>query len=465
MSAPAALSNGRLSLVASLALVTGMGVIAIAQDRPSTDPRVVKLLDDISEDRLRGLLTTLVGFGTRNTLSDTTSPTRGIGAARQWIFEELKRSSPRLAVSFDTHLLAAQGRLTRRIELRNVLAVLPGRTSRRIYISAHYDSLNTGQGREAFTRASTDPPVRDPQIDPKFDHNADAPGANDNGSGTALTMELARVFAASGLDFDATLVFAVWAGEEQGLFGANAHARTLRAQKTAIDAVFNNDIVGNVHGLGGATITDSVRVYSAGPEDSASRALARFVERQATAYVPSHRVRLLAREDRFSRGSDHQPFREQGFAAIVFRESAENTSRQHSALDTLDGVDVAYLRQNARVNAAAAATLALAPPAPVLTGTRGQLLLSREPSGADASLRWQPSPGAVSYRVHWRDAWSNDWQLHRDVGNVTQVTLAGLSIDDLVFGVSAVAAGGHESPINAYVAPTRALAPPKRPAR
>jgi hypothetical protein len=233
----------------------------------------------------------------------------------------------------------------------------------------------------------------------------------------------------------------------------------MKVQKVSIDAVFNNDIVGNSHGLDGRTDAATVRVYSAGPEDSPSRALARFVQQQAAIYLPSHRVRLLAREDRFNRGSDHQPFRQEGFPAIVFREAAEHLGRQHSPLDTLDGVDVAYLRQNARVNAAAAAVLALAPQAPDLTGTRGQLLLSREPSGADASLRWQPTPRAVSYRVHWRDAWSNEWEEHRDVGNVTRYTLPGLSIDDLVFGVSAVGPGGFESPITAYVAATRALAP------
>jgi hypothetical protein len=203
-------------------------------------------------------------------------------------------------------------------------------------------------------------------------------------------------------------------------------------------------------------------VYSAGPEDSPSRALARYIERQGATYMPSHRVRLLAREDRFNRGSDHQPFRQEGFPAIVFREMAENIGRQHSALDTLDGMDVAYLRRNARVNAAAAAALALAPTAPVLTGTRGQLLLSREPSGADASLRWQPVPGAVSYRVYWRDAWSNDWQHQRDAGSTTQLTLPGLSVDDLVFGVSAVGAEGFESVVSTYVAPTRPMAPLRR---
>ena len=454
-----------LPVIALLAFAATLGHVAVAQDRPATDPRIARLLDEISEERLRSLLATLVGFGTRNTLSDTTSPTRGIGAARQWIFDELKRSSPRLVVSFDTHVLAPQGRLTRRTELRNVLAVLPGRSERRIYISAHYDSLNTGQGLDVFKRPASDPAPRDPQIDPTFDHNAEAPGANDNGSGTALTMELARVFAASGIDFDATLVFALWAGEEQGLFGATAHARSLRARKTPVEAVFNNDIVGNVHGLGGGIDATTVRVYSGGPEDSPSRALARYIERAAGAYVPGHRVRLLARQDRFNRGSDHQPFEQEGFPAIVFREMAENVGRQHSALDTLDGVDAGYLRQNARVNAAGAAALALAPASPVLTGTRGQLLLSREPSGADASLRWQPVSGAAGYRVYWRDAWANDWQHQRDAGHDTHIVLPGLSIDDLVFGVAAVGADGLESRVNAYVAASRRLPPLKRPTR
>jgi hypothetical protein len=457
----------RFLVVLTVALLGAWaGARVHGQTRPDLDPRITKLLGEISEGRLRALLTTLVGFGTRNTLSDTTSRTRGIGAARQWILEELQRSSPQLTVSFDTHVLAPQGRLTRRIELRNVLAILPGRSQRRIYITAHYDSLSIGGQNEVYNRASTDPPVRDPQIDPKFDHNVDAPGANDNGSGTVLTMELARVFAASGLDFDATLVFALWAGEEQGLFGATAHARALRARKTPVEAVLNNDIVGNIHALGGGTDASTVRVYSSGPEDSSSRSLARYVERVAAAYVPGHRVRLLARQDRFNRGSDHQPFEQEGFPAIVFREMAENVGRQHSATDTLDGVDAAYLRQNARVNAAAAASLALAPSAPLLTGARGQLLLSREPSGSDASLRWQPVPGAASYRVYWRDAWANDWQQQRDAGTGTHVVLPGLSIDDLVFGVAAVGPDGLESRISAYVAPPRRIAPLKRaPAR
>jgi hypothetical protein len=450
----------RFALVVGLVMASAwLGSTAHGQRRSDADPRIQKLLRDISADRMRALLTRLVAFGTRSTLSDTSSSTRGIGAARQWIFDELQKSSPRLQVSFDTHVLAPQRTLAQQADVRNVIAILPGRTGRRIYITAHYDSFSYGaDATAAYTRAANEPPRADVRLDPTFDHNMDAPGANDNGSGTVLTMELARVFAESGLEFDATLAFALWAGEEQGLLGADAHAR---AVSTPIEAVFNNDIVGNVRGLDGKADSRTVRVFSVGPEDSPSRAAARYVQRVAAIYVPEHRVRLLAREDRFNRGSDHMPFRELGVPAIVFREMAENVSRQHSPLDTLDGVDVSYLRQNARVNAAAAASLALAPEAPVLTGERGQLLLSREPTGADASLRWQAVPGAVSYRIYWRDAWSNDWQQRRDVGNVTQFTLPGLPIDDLVFGVAAVGQGGFESLISAYVAPLRMLAPLK----
>ena len=255
-----------------------------------------KVVASISEDRLSALVQKLAGFGTRNTLSDTTSPTRGIGAARQWIFDELTRSSPRLQVSFDTHKLARQGRITRNVDLQNVVALLPGKSPRRIYVTAHYDTVNIGEEGQisANTRAPSNTPRPDAQQRRNFDYNADAPGANDNGSGTALTMELARVLAESGLEFDATLAFVLWAGEEQGLMGARAHAMELFKDKVPVDADFNNDIVGNSRGGDGTTDAESVRVYSEGPEDSMSRSLARYIARAAAVYVPSHKVRLIA---------------------------------------------------------------------------------------------------------------------------------------------------------------------------
>jgi hypothetical protein len=357
-----------------------------------------------------------------------------------------------LQVSFDTHQIAPQGRITRQVELRNVMAVLPGKSPRRIYVSGHYDSLNLGDRGQAGLNTGAG---ANPQASAEFNHDVEAPGANDDGSGTVLTMELARVFAESGVEFDATLVFICWAGEEQGLIGSAAHAQDLAAARTSVEAMFNNDIVGNSHGGNGVVDAESVRVYAVGPEDSMARSLARYIGRTAAIYVPSHQVRLMAREDRFGRGSDQSSFTQNGFPAIVFREANENFSKQHSANDTLDGVDFAYLAQNARVNAAGVASLGLAPAAPKVTSERGQNLLARGKSGYDADMRWAASPGAVAYRIYWRDTWSNDWQRQQTIGNVTQFVLPNVSIDDFVFGVAAIAADGHESLISAYVSPVR----------
>ena len=427
---------------------------AVAAQSPAAaadalDPRITALVASISESRLEQRLRTLVGFGTRNTLSDASSPTRGIGAARQWIFDELRQTSPRLQVTFDTHTIkkgAGNGRITRTVELRNVVAILPGRSPRRIYVSGHYDSLNIGeQGQSGLNSGATTARRADP--------NVDAPGANDDGSGTALVMELARAFAESGIQFDATLVFIAVAGEEQGLIGARAHARQARAAAIPVQAVFNNDIVGGAAGGDGSTDGASIRLYSEGPEDSPSRALAMFTARAASRYVPSHRVRLMARRDRFSRGGDHTAWNLEGFLAVGFRESRENYARQHGAEDTIDGVSFAYLGQNARVNAAAMAVLALAPPPPVITNPRGQPTIDRRPSGYDAHLRWTAAPGATGYRIVWRDAWAPDWQHEAVVGTVTEWTLPKANIDDVVYGVAAIGPGGHESTVSAYVPP------------
>ena len=423
--------------------------------RPDADPRIEKLVASISEQRLRQIDEKLASFVTRNTLSDTSSPVRGIGAARQWIFDELQRSSSKLQVSFDVYKIPPQGRITREVELKNVLAVLPGKSPRRIYVTAHYDTVNIGSQIAANTRPATAPAPPDAQLNPKQDYNIPAPGANDDGSGTALTMELARVFAESGIEFDATLAFICLAGEEQGLVGSRAHVQKIASEHIAVEAAFNNDIVGNSRGGNGVIDAESVRLYSLGPEDSMSRSLGRFIRRIAAIYVPSHQIRLMAREDRFSRGSDHSSFYSFSYPAVVFRESNENFAKQHSADDTVDGVDFKYLSQNARVNAAAVASLALAPAAPKVVNERNQPMIGRQPSGYDANLRWNASPGAVAYRVYWRNTWTNDWQHQQLIGNVTEFVMSNVSIDDYVFGVAAVASDGHESLVSAYVAPPR----------
>jgi Peptidase family M28 len=434
----------RAMLVFACLASAGQG--ARAQPPTDLDPRVAQLVAGISQDRIAALLRKLESFSTRNTMSSTASSTRGIGAARQWIFDEMKGFSPRLQVSFDTYRIAKQGRITRDVEARNVMAVLPGRSARRIYISGHYDTVAVAGGQNARNAGSTQPITF-------ADPDSSAPGVNDDGSGVALTMELARVFSTSGVEFDATLVFMCHVAEEQGLMGAKLHAQKAAKERIAIDAVLNNDIVGNDRSGNGMIDGASIRLYSEGPEDSPSRELARYVQRWAARYVPSHRVRLFSRPDRFSRSGDHTAYNQYGFAAVGFRESRENFSRQHAPEDTFEGVSPAYLAQNARVNAAAAATLALAPPAPIIVNDKGQPTINRAPSGYDAHLQWKPSTGASAYRVFWREAWGPDWQHEMLVGNVTEVTLPNTLIDDLVFGVAAVDAVGHESLVSVYIAP------------
>jgi hypothetical protein len=350
----------------------------------------------------------------------------------------LRQAAPRLQVSFDSYTIPPAGRITRQVELRNVVAVLPGRSPRRIYLSGHYDSF----ARQAAGAVDST-------------NNSPAPGANDDGSGTALVLELARVLARSGLEFDATLVFIAFAGEEQGLVGAQQHARKAAAEQWIIDAVLNNDIVGNSTGGNGRTDSRVVRVFSEGPEDSPSRQLARYIREAAARYVPSQTVRLVARHDRFGRGGDHTAFNQQGYAAVRVTEATENYSHQHTVDDTFSGVNPEYLASNARVNLAAMASLGLAPAAPSLAGQQGGPSIGRGPSGYDATLRWRSSAGATAYRVVWREAWTPDWQFSRVVSDTT-VTLPDVSIDDYVFGVAAIGPSGQESLVSAYVlAPRR----------
>ncbi len=448
-------------LIAGLLLSTSRPVSA--QTGGTLDPRVVKLIGTISEERLGVTLKKLESFETRSTLSSTNSSTRGIGAARQWILDEMKGYSPKLQVSFDTFQVAPQGRITRQVELRNVMAVLPGHSPRRIYVSGHYDTLAREGGQGSSNAGDADAAARltaNP-ADPNAPQDNRAPGVNDDGSGTALTIELARVFSQSGIDFDATLVFMCHVGEEQGLVGARLHAQKAIAEKTPIDAVFNNDIVGGDHGGNGIVDGATIRVYSEGPEDSPSRELARFVQRWGGLYVPSHKVRPMARPDRFGRGGDHSAYTQFGFTAVGFRESRENFNRQHDVRDTFEGVSLPYLAQNARVNAASAATLALAPPPPSVISDRGTPMITRAPTGYDANLKWNAVPGAAGYRVFWREAWGPDWQHDLLVGNVTSLEIPNMQIDDYVFGVASVDAAGHESFVTAYVAPSRADGPVK----
>ena len=377
-----------IRLLAALALVPALEAQA---PLPDTDVRVAALLERISEERLAETLRRLASFETRHTLS-TDAPARGIAAARQWMLEELQRASPRLQVGFDAYAIPSQGeRVTRDVELRNVMAVLPGRSPRRLYVSGHYDTVARQPGG-AFDWTKTD---------------NTAPGVNDDGSGTALTMELARAFAQSGLEFDATLVFIAFAGEEQGLIGAKLHAQKAAAEKWTIDGVLNNDIVGGVRGGDGPADSASVRVFSEGPEDSPSRQLARAVRRAGRALRAGPRRCGSSRATTASPAAAiTPPSTSTATPACASRNRRRTTPGSTPPRTRSSGVSPAYLLRNARVNAAALAVLALAPPAPVVDDERGRPLLDRQPSGYDARLRWAASPGAAGYRVFWREAWA-----------------------------------------------------------
>jgi peptidase M28-like protein len=429
------------SLLFALPLLAPSSASVLAQG-PAIDGRIESVLADVSPARLHEYLEVLTGMETRHSLTvNSEGASRsdwGVKAAREYILATMQGFSDRLEVTLDCYDVPAQGRIPERVELCNVMAVLPGRSERRVYVSGHYDTV--ARRAQDFDGGRFDNP---------------APGANDDGSGTVLTMEVARVMAQSGIDFDATLVFVTFVAEEEGLVGASLHSERALREGWTIDAVFNNDIIGNSTGGNGIVDSRTVRVFSEDPMDSPSRQLARFIRRHAAVYLPGHVVRLISREDRFGRGGDHTAFNRRGFAGVRMTESRENYSRQHMPADTLGGVDFDYLANNTRVNAAAVASIALGPAAPNVSGERGPML-GRGESGYAASMRWQPSAGASSYKVVYRAAWDPDWDAEIDVGNVTEYQIEGISIDDYVFGVMAVGPDGHESMVSAYVRAPRA---------
>ncbi len=420
------------------------------------DPKIEALLAEVSAARIKLRIEKLASFGTRHTLSDPNSDVRGIGAARRWIKSEFDaiaaKSGGRLKVEFDSYTQPPARRVTKETEIVNVVATLPGSqpesAERIVVIGGHYDSIPTMRGEQ------TDP-------------NVDAPGANDDASGTAVLMELAEIFAAR--EFDATLVFVAFAGEEQGLLGSTHFAEAAKEAKKEIQAMITNDIVGNTEGGDGRRDNRTIRVFSeglpgpdspltarlravGGEADGLSRQLARYVQETATAYTPEFRARMIFRADRYMRGGDHTPFAQRGYAAVRFTEPAENYARQHQDVreeggiaygDVVSKVDFAYVADVARLNAAVSACLASAPAAPLDTTIEARL-------GYDTTLSWSDSkaPDLAGYEIVWRDTTSPSWEHALFVGKTTRHTLKGLSKDDLHFGVRAVDLEGHRSPVS-----------------
>lgn len=422
---------------------------------------VDRLRAGVSGERLLADVQTLADFGTRHTLSDTQSDDRGIGAARRWLkaeFERIALDAGRedVVVSFDTHLVQADGRrIWRDVDVVNVMCTIPGAMpearGRLYYMIAHYDS-----------RASD---VNDSEID--------APGANDDASGTAACLELARLLMRERLD--ATVVLMPVAGEEQGLFGARKHAAAAVEAGLDVRAVLSNDVIGDPSGPGDRMAADRVRVFSEGlpltflaepgraeralrtmrsvasEGDSASRQVARFMAEVAEAHDLPVKPMLIYRPDRFLRGGDHTAFNEVGFPAVRLTEVYEDYDRQHQDVrnesgrqfgDLVEYIDAEYLAGVTLLNAVTLAHMANAPSGP------GDARVIVAELTNDTTLRWEasPEPDVAGYEVVWRATDAGDWEHVRDAGNATEATVD-LSKDNWFFGVRAYDGDGYRSPV------------------
>ena len=424
--------------------------IADAPTEPERSGLLQTIAGEVKADELHATIAKLVGFGTRHTLSDTKSNTRGIGAARRWVrsrFEEFgKRCHGCLQIEMPEQTVAGE-RVPQPAAIVDVLAIQRGTSDpdRVIVISGHIDS----------------------RVVDVMDARSDAPGADDDGSGTAAVIEAARVLSTH--KFRATLVYAVLSGEEQGLYGGKVLAKFAQDHHWSVEAALNDDIVGNTLGTNDIRDDTHVRVFSEGtrstetPEqatrrrynggevDSPSRNLARFVSGLADTYLTNFSVRMVYRTDRYSRGGDQVPMLAAGYPALRFTEAIENYHREHQDVRSVDGVrygdvleavDFPYLAQVARLNVIAMAALASAPPPPAEVKTAGAVSM-------DTTVSWTKLADAAAYRVWWRDTIAPQWTANRLVADAdaTSLVLKDINIDDWFFGVSAVSADGYESPV------------------
>ncbi len=416
-----------------------------------SNARIYEIIDAVSAERIESDVATLANFGTRHTLSDTVSQTRGIGAARRWIKSEFEKTSidcgSCLEVSFQKNLVPKgdNDRIVNDVWVVNVLAVKRGTKypNRYIIMSGDIDSR-----------------VSDPN-----NFTSDAPGANDNASGMAGTLEAARVL--SKYDFENSILFVGLSGEEQGLYGGKGLAAHAKEQGWEIIGILNNDMIGNITGVDGVVSNVDFRIFSepvpptetererrsrrfyGGEVDGISRQLARYVHKNVRRYMPEMNPMLIYRLDRFGRGGHHRPFNDAGFAGIRIMEAHENYTQQHQDIrtengiaygDVLEHVDFEYAKKLTAVNAINLASIAWAPPSPVEVKIGGIV----EPS---AKFQWSAVAGAIGYKIYWRDTTSPTWDHSRYVGDVTEYTLNGIVIDNYFFGVAAVGKDGFESPV------------------
>jgi Peptidase family M28 len=439
--------------LAAFATLLALANPAEAQRRAAPPPASHNAIaDDVSQQNLRAIVEKLVSFGTRHTLSSQTDPRRGIGASLRWTEAEFRRYSRAcggcLTIATPSDVVTGR-RVPTPTKVTNVVAIQRGTTepNRVIIITGHIDS----------------------RVSDVMEFTKDAPGANDDGSGTAAVIEAARVL--SKHKFPATIVYAALSGEEQGLLGGKILADYAKAQGWQVEANLNNDIIGNSCGSDGVCDAAHVRVFSEGPRwqghedlaarirslggenDAPGRNLSRWLEELAGKLNIGLNVRPIWRNDRFGRGGDHTEFLNAGYPAVRFSVAVENYNYQHQDLrvengveygDTIDKVDFPYLTKVVRLNVAALAALARAPmpPEPTVEGA----------VSTDTTISWRPVTSAAGYTVRWRRTDADDWQESaRVAAGIGQHVLKGIRVDDWVFGVSSVSVDGYESPVASAV--------------
>src|SRR4051812_1723025 len=445
---------------ATLVAVFGSGTAQTKPHHWPPPPRGVdrdtsRMLQEISADRIEHTVRALASFGTRSTISAQDDPKRGIGAARDWLKGEFDRiaatSGGRMTVALDAYDQPPANRIPTTTRITNVVATLKGTqaesAARTYVISGHYDSRCTDV----------------------LDTQCDAPGADDDASGVATVLELARVMATR--QFDATIVFMAVAGEEQGLYGSNHFADAAKAAGTDIQGMLNNDIVGNTHGGQGISRPNVIRLFAEGvptsetpaqaavrmstrgENDSPARQLARYVEEVAEPALHHVDVQIMYRRDRYLRSGDQVPFLENGYPAVRFTEPDEDYTHEHQNVRVENGiqygdlpefVDYRYMaRVTAPVNGLALLNLARAPVAPkrarIITATLGN----------DTELRWDANrePDVKGYEIVWRYTDESRWTHTIPVGNVTAYTAKGMAPDNFFFGVRAIDNDGYRSPV------------------
>ncbi|MBU3012943.1 M28 family metallopeptidase [Polaribacter vadi] len=428
--------------------ITFLFILFTAVITAQTNQKIYDIIDAVSADRIEADVKKLANFGTRNTFSDTISETRGIGAARRWIKSEFENISTNcdncLNVFYQKDFVTKKGnrRVPHDAWVVNVIAIQKGTKypNRYVIMSGDIDS-----------RASN-----------TMDFTTDAPGANDNASGMAGTIEAARVL--SKYKFESSIIYVGLSGEEQGLFGGAGLAKYAKEKEWEIIGVLNNDMIGNITGVDGVTDNRSFRIFSepvpaneterarkmrrfyGGEVDGISRQLARYIHKNVKTYMPEMNPMMIYRLDRFGRGGHHRPFNDLGFAGIRIMEAHENYTQQHQDIrtenginygDVLEHVNFPYTKKLTAVNAINLASLAWAPEAPKEVAIGGIV-------EASAKLKWNKVEGAKGYKIYWRDTTSPTWDNSRYV-ETTEFTLEGIVIDNFFFGVAAVGENGEES--------------------